>query len=553
MVGWGNLQEGTNCHRPFCRRRLRVRRPPRELMRFLNPCVRFPRRFERFVRCFFMMATLYADSRSASSRNRLRRLVAIVIMLRHHYNRSLRSFSCGKHVETVENSPFDWAAARLALKTRLGSEVVSRWLDPLSIAAVSDRLLVLEAPNLFFRDWVVAHYLEAIRPLSSSRDVQVIVAKAPAGAGAGDATRPRTPAEMRPPDTALPATSEWNPGLNARLTFDRFVVGPSNRFAHAASMAVGESPARAYNPLFIYGGVGLGKTHLMHAVGQAIFQRWPSRRVVYTSSERFTNELIASIQTKTTTKFRERYRTVDVLLIDDIHFIAEKEATQEEFFHTFNTLYDSHKQIVLSSDRSPKEIGGLEERLVSRFEWGLVTDIQPPDLETRIAILRKKAEEAQDAVPDSVTNFIAQQITSNIRELEGSLNRVVAYCHLFNKPLSADVAREVLKDLVREVSSRITLETIQRRIADYFRVEVVELKGVKRQRSILFPRQVAMFLSRKLTESSLPEIGRAFGGRDHTTVLHAVGKIEREISQDIHKKQLLDHLHHLLLTTSRNG
>jgi len=289
----------------------------------------------------------------------------------------------------------------------------------------------------------------------------------------------------------------------------------------------------------------------MQAIGHAIQNRWVARRVVFLSSEQFTNELITAIQTKTTSRFRDRYRTVDVLLIDDIHFIAEKEATQEEFFHTFNVLYDAHKQIVMSSDRPPKEIAGLEERLVSRFEWGLVTDIQPPDLETRIAILRKKATEAGVVVADEVVNFIARQITSNIRELEGALIRVIAYCAFMNRPQTSGVAQEVLKEMVREVSSRVTVEGIQRCVSGYFRIGVVELCGAKRERSILYPRQVAMYLCRRLTEASLPEIGRAFGGRDHTTVLHAVEKIEREIAQDLHKKYTVEHLHQLALSPSQ--
>jgi chromosomal replication initiator protein len=339
--------------------------------------------------------------------------------------------------------------------------------------------------------------------------------------------------------------------LNPKFTFDRFVVGPSNRFAHAASLAVSESPAKAYNPLFIYGGVGLGKTHLMQAVGQAILERGLSRRIVYVSSEAFANELITAIQTKTTARFRDRYRTVDVLLIDDIHFIAGKEATQEELFHTFNTLYDAHKQIVLSSDRPPKEIAGLEERLVSRFEWGLVTDIQPPDLETRTAIVRKKAEETDAEVPHEVTDFIAAKITSNIRELEGALIRVIAYCNLFNEPLTASVAHSVLKDMVREVASRVTVEFIQQRVAGYFQVDLGELKGARRYRSVLYPRQIAMFLCRRLTDASLPEIGHAFGGRDHTTVMHAIDKITKEVAQDTHKKQVVDYLNQLIVSGSR--
>jgi len=459
-------------------------------------------------------------------------------------------------VETVQNSSFDWPATREALKSKLGSEAVGRWLDPLSVCSITERAVIFEAPNLFFRDWVASHYLETLRPYADGRDVQIVTASeahASSGLAASlDALKGSRPLAATPPALATPTTQPpWEHGLNLKFTFDRFVVGPSNRFAHAASMAVAESPAKAYNPLFIYGGVGLGKTHLMQAIGQAILYRWSHHRIAYLSSERFTNELIAAIQTRTTTRFRDRYRTVDVLLIDDIHFIAEKEATQEEFFHTFNALYDAHKQIVMSSDRSPKEIAGLEERLVSRFEWGLVTDIQPPDLETRIAILRKKAEEAQVDVPNEVTAFIAQQITSNIRELEGALIRVIAYCNLFNKPRTASTAREVLKDMVREVSARVSLEEIQRQVSAYFHVELNELRGAKRQRSILYPRQVAMFLCRKLTEASLPEIGSAFGGRDHTTVMHAVEKIERESAQDLRKKQAIEHLRQLLLNASR--
>jgi len=429
--------------------------------------------------------------------------------------------------------------------------VVGRWLEPLSVASVTNQAVVLEAPNLFFRDWVASHYLDALKAHASGRDVQLVLAPSTGLGSVLTTVLPRM-AEPRQDRGEDPGPSAgWDQGLNAKYTFDRFVVGQSNRFAHAASMAVAESPAKAYNPLFIHGGVGLGKTHLMQAIGHAIRRRWLARRIVYLSSEQFTNELIAAIQTKTTTKFRNRYRTVDVLLVDDIHFIAEKEATQEEFFHTFNALYDAHKQIVISSDRSPKEIAGLEDRLVSRFEWGLVTDIQPPDLETRTAILRKKAEEAQIEGASAVTDFIAQQVTSNIRELEGALVRVTAYCHLFNKPLTAEVAREVLKEMVREVSARVTLEEIQRRVAEFFQIDRQEMRGLKRQRSILYPRQVAMFLCRRLTEASLPEIGRAFGGRDHTTVLHAVEKIEQAIAQDAHKKHTIEQLNQLIIAASR--
>ena len=463
--------------------------------------------------------------------------------------------ACAKHVETVENPPFDWLKVREALRTKLGSEVIGRWIEPLHVGIVEAERIVLEAPNQFFRDWVASHYLDVIQTLVSGRAVQIVAIASPSGPSDTvtevldiiAAAQQRTNQQQSRPTPSTGSASSWEKPLNQRFSFDKFVVGPSNRFAHAASMAVSESPAKAYNPLFIYGAVGLGKTHLMQAIGHAIVHRWPNKRIVFLSSEGFTNELITSIQTKQTARFRERYRTVDILLIDDIQFIAGKEATQEEFFHTFNALYDAHKQIVMSSDRSPKDIPGLEERLVSRFEWGLVTDIQPPDFETRIAILRKKAEEAKIQVADDVTQFIAKQITSNIRELEGALIRVVAYCNFSNKPQTVAVAHEVLKDMVKEVSSRVTIETIQKRVADYFQVDLGEIRGARRHRSVLYPRQVAMFLCRRLTESSLPEIGRAFGGRDHTTVMHAVEKIDNEITQDTHKKQVVDHLNQLVM------
>jgi len=435
----------------------------------------------------------------------------------------------------VQNTPFEWPKAVESLKARIGQEAADRWIAPLKLASASDLAIVLEAPNPFFRDWVVAHYQGALQEIvGGGREVQVVVA--PSGP------------EERPAQIRQDLVERVVGPLNPKFTFERFVVGPSNRFAHAASLAVAESPAKAYNPLFIYGGVGLGKTHLMQAIGHAILRRAPSLRVCYISSEQFTNELISAIQTKTTAQFRDRYRGADILLIDDIHFIAGKESTQEAFFHTFNALYDAHKQIVVSSDRPPKEITSLEERLVSRFEWGLVTDIQPPDLETRIAILRKKAEEAAVEIPSALTEFIARQITSNIRELEGALIRVVAYCRFFGKPLSVDVAQEVLRDTVREVGARLTVELIQQRVSGHFQVPLDDLRGLRRHRTVMYPRQVAMYLCRTLTDSSLPEIGRAFGGRNHSTVLRAIEKVEREIAQDGHKKRLVDRLAQLVTT-----
>ncbi len=330
--------------------------------------------------------------------------------------------------------------------------------------------------------------------------------------------------------------------LNSKYSFENFVVGSSNRFAHAASMAIVESPAKAYNPLFIYGGVGLGKTHLMHAMGNELLKKSAKTKVLYISSEEFTNQLISAIQHRQTPKFRQRYRHVDVLLIDDIHFIAGKESTQEEFFHTFNSLYDAHKQIVVSSDRSPKEIRTLENRLVSRFEWGLITDIQPPDFETRTAILRKKSEKGTVHLPDELFFFLAENIKTNIRELEGALIRVVAYAKLMNKEITVDLAKEILKGMIIEGEKKINVDLIQKKVGQYFDMGPQDMKGKRRTKTIVYPRQIAMYLSRSLTDLSLPEIGNSFGGRDHTTVLHACEKIEKGLKTDEKMRWIIDKL-----------
>jgi chromosomal replication initiator protein len=331
------------------------------------------------------------------------------------------------------------------------------------------------------------------------------------------------------------------PELNMRFSFDNFVVGPSNRFAHAASLAVAESPARSYNPLFIYGGVGLGKTHLMQAIRIHTLKQNSNLQVTYISSEKFTNQLISAIQHRTTMEFRQKYRHVDVLLIDDIHFIAGKESTQEEFFHTFNALYDAHKQIVLSSDRSPKDIPGLEERLISRFEWGLVTDIQPPDLETRIAILKKKTEQNNIAIPDDVIFYIADKIRLNIRELEGALVRVGAYSSLTNERVTLELAQSILKDMLLE-EKKVSIDSIQKTVAAHFDIRLMDMKAKKRSKAVVYPRQIAMYLARSLTDYSLPEIGEYFGGRDHTTILHAYEKIDGGIKKDPKLKDLVNRL-----------
>ncbi|MEY8561042.1 chromosomal replication initiator protein DnaA [Jeotgalicoccus halotolerans] len=321
--------------------------------------------------------------------------------------------------------------------------------------------------------------------------------------------------------------------LNAQHTFDTFVIGNGNRFSHAASLAVAEAPAKAYNPLFIYGGVGLGKTHLMHAIGNYVLEHRPNAKVVYLSSEKFTNEFINSIRDNKTEEFRNKYRNVDVLLIDDIQFLAGKESTQEEFFHTFNSLHENDKQIVISSDRTPKEIPTLEDRLRSRFEWGLMTDVTPPDLETRIAILRKKCEEENVEIPNEAMIYIANHIHTNIRELEGALTRVAAYSKISNQPMTPEVVSEALKDLVVTTKSkRMTIHDIQVAVSEYYGIHIDELASKKRTKSIAFPRHVAMYLSRELTDNSLPKIGEVFGGRDHTTVIHAHEKISKLVSED---------------------
>lgn len=330
-----------------------------------------------------------------------------------------------------------------------------------------------------------------------------------------------------------PAENELARNLNPKYVFDSFVVGNSNRMAHAASLAVAESPAQAYNPLFLYGNSGLGKTHLMHSIGHFILDRNPQAKVLYVTSETFTNELINSIQNNKNEEFRNKYRNIDVLMIDDIQFISKKEGTQEEFFHTFNALYESNKQIIISSDRPPKEIKTLEDRLRSRFEWGLIADVQPPDYETRIAILKKKAERDNLTVPDDVMAYIAKNIASNIRELEGALTRIVAFATLTNQDISIALAENSLKDIFSENSATpLTPELIQQVVAEYYNIRVEDIQGSKKPKNIAFPRQVSMYLCRKLLDISLPKIGESFGGRDHTTVIYAISKIEKQLESD---------------------
>jgi len=420
---------------------------------------------------------------------------------------------------------------------RLPSAVVDSWVRPCRLVAVEGDHLRIAAPNKFSRDWLVQHHLDVLKAAA-----QECVGGHPRVSIVIDETLDSAPVDAPPAPTRGVLAPDTVDGLNPRYTFDSFVVGSSNQFAQAACQAVAEMPSRAYNPLFIYGGVGLGKTHLLHAVGHQAVKLFRGLTVVYLSSERFTNELINAIRYDRTAEFRGRYRTIDLLLIDDIQFISGKERTQEEFFHTFNDLYDSRKQIILSSDCSPKDIPEIEERLRSRFEWGLIADIQPPDFETRVAILKKKAALERVLLADDVAYLIAGRVKSNIRELEGSLTRMIAFCALTSREMSIDLAQEVLANLWGEEEKIITIEQVQRKVCDAFGVKLSDLKAKNRTKAVAFPRQIAMYVARQLTHASLAEVGRAFGGKDHTTVLHAVTKITRLIQEDPKLRKTVDSL-----------
>lgn len=454
--------------------------------------------------------------------------------------------------DILEETAIIWNKTLNNIKSQVSEQVFNAWFHPIKPISGDENSIGLGVPNDFFKEWVSEKYLNLILAslnAASGREISVVFTVMPQKAEEAEA-KPKDGPQKDKPRNILQAIFPKHPGdaavrqigVNPKYNFDNFVVGSGNRFAHAASRAIGESPAKTYNPLFIYGGVGLGKTHLMHAIGNYILQKNQKAKILYISSEEFTNQLIHGIQTKTTPDFRKRYRGLDVLLIDDIHFIAGKESTQEEFFHTFNALYDANKQIVMSSDRSPKEIPTLEERLVSRFGWGLVTDIQAPDFETRIAILKKKSEAETTPIPDSVFYFLAENIKTNIRELEGALIRVIAYAKLTGENTSCDLAKEVLRGMIKEGGKKINIDLIQRRVAEYFNIRFQDMKTKKRTQTIAYPRQIAMFLSRDLTNLSLPEIGGYFGGRDHTTVLHACNKLEKDMASKEDIKQLIEKL-----------
>ncbi len=451
------------------------------------------------------------------------------------------------------DSPNVWDAVLARVETKVNRHSYYTWFKPSSFIGESGDLVRVRVPNPVFRDWLTKHYAGLINEALSELDRPMVKIEfladtpsgaLPAAAEAAPAIPPEEAAQAEGPAAnggapeaiAVPAPgAAWGGppldatpgvGLNLRYTFDTFVVGPSNQFAEAASRAVAEAPARSYNPLFIYGGVGLGKTHLMHAIGHYVLRNNPHLKLTYISTERFMNEMINAVKTDRVIDFRERYRGVDVLLVDDIQFLAGKEGTQNEFFHTFNALYDAQRQIVLSSDCPPNEIPSLEERLRSRFEWGLIADIQPPDLETKVAILKKKADAESVPLPDNVAIYIAEKIKSNIRELEGSLIRLIAFASLTGREVSIGLAQEVLKNVIGQDERAITVDMIQKSVADYYQLKVADLRARNNSKSVALPRQVAMFLCKALTHASLPEIGRSFGGKHHSTVIHSVRKID---------------------------
>jgi chromosomal replication initiator protein len=426
-----------------------------------------------------------------------------------------------------------WRAALGELQVALSPANFETWLRHTSLVDVDDTRFRIAVPNGFAKDWLETRYRPLIsqtlaRIVGYSVQVEFLVRE---DAGQPAPVPAEAPAQQVRVEPTRVGAEGGSSSLNPRYTFGNFIVGSANRLAHAAALSVAERPGHAYNPLFLYGGVGLGKTHLMHAIGNAVIARFPRKKVVYATSEKFTNEFITSIQQGRIDDFRARYRRIDLLLIDDIQFIADKERTQEEFFHTFNTIHEDGKQIVLSSDRPPKQITTLEERLRSRFEWGLIADLTAPDLETRIAILRAKAEESSVPIGSDVVEFIARKVVSNIRELEGALNRVVAYASMGAMPITIELAQAVLSNVLYNPKKRqVTPEKIAKAVSEYYGVALDQLRGQKRDRAIVTPRQIAMFLMREETDVSLLRIGAELGGRDHSTVLHACDKITRESS-----------------------
>lgn len=432
-----------------------------------------------------------------------------------------------------------WVKTLADIKDQIGPQNFDTWIAPIRFVSRNKNEVVLDVPNKFFRDWLAEHYankLEHILSAAAKHDVRIIlqVNERIAKSAASERVSKKDDKERDKPERPS--------NLVAKYTFENFVIGASNQFAHAACVAVANQPGDNYNPLFIYGGVGLGKTHLVNAIGHQAAAHRPGLKVAYLSSESFMNELIASLRRDKMDEFKRKFRNVDILILDDVQFIAGKERTQEEFFHTFNSLYESHKQIVITSDKFPKEIPGLEDRLRNRFEWGLIADIQPPDMETRVAILQKKAEVEDVQLPHDVAIFLASNIDSNVRELEGSLTRLGAFASLTMATITIELAKDVLRNTLNGAKREITVENIQKTICDYFNIKLGDLKAKRRTQNIALPRQVAMYLCRKYTPASFPGIGDKFGGRDHSTVIHASKTIERKIKEDPHMQSTIEKL-----------
>jgi len=446
-----------------------------------------------------------------------------------------------------------WDSAQEHLRSMLSADTYNLWFAPLAVSAFEGNMLILEVANDFCEVWLKDNYmglLQDVVALSAGRQLQIKfrVGSAPAVPAVALANPAPSKAKAPPPPAPDRTSNGTELNFNPKNTFETFVVGNNNNFAYAAAQAVAQAPGKSYNPLFLYGGVGLGKTHLLHAIGQHVVANKKGARVAYVSSEKFTNEYIDAIQNNQLVKFRKKYRQTDVLLIDDIQFLAGKERIQEEFFHTFNALHEGHKQIVLTCDRPASEIQNLENRLVSRFEWGLVTDLQPPDVEMRLAILKKKAETMGVALPEEIMNFLANRIRMNIRRLEGALIRVASYASLTGKKLSLEIVEGLLREILHEEGRfSISIESIQKKVAEHFDIRLADMTSKRRPENIAFPRQVAMFLSRQMTESSLSSIGEAFGGRDHGTVLHACRLVKDRMEVDSSVRQVVSYLEKQLM------
>jgi chromosomal replication initiator protein len=439
-----------------------------------------------------------------------------------------------------------WEQVLLVLERRVSQENLQTWFRPIQCIGISENEIKLLVPSKYHRDWIASHFLDDIKVTLNeltgcSIDVKLQI----------DSSKPMTAITEKQNQSSKSGASISSPiallatesTLNPRYTFDTFIIGGSNRLAHAASLAVSENPAKAYNPLFLYGGNGLGKTHLLHAIGHYTRKNGKASRVLYTSAEQFMNAFITAVTHSHRQDFQAVYRNIDILLIDDIHFLAGKEGTQEEFFHTFNALHGAHKQIVVSSDRPPKEIPTLQERLLSRFEWGLIADIHSPDLETRMAILQKKAEQEKITVPNEVIFYIADHIQSNIRQLEGCLIRIAASASITGNPITLETTKRVLHGIMEEKKQKkIDIEFIQQAVVNYYKISIEDLNGKRRNKGVVEPRQVAMYLCRLLTKNSFPEIGAAFGQRDHTTVMHACNKVEQDMESDANFRRVVNHL-----------